>query len=203
MKNKSKKKMKYILLMWAMTAMPLKAELPLGKFDNMSFFPETGDEGGYEITLKKTGSSFAGELVYAAGERQPAEKLQNITCNEKTGSCEFKCKTLSATQNCSLLKVEGGVILFLKADKKAALLAVTGKPIAPAKEDAALGAVGVGYITGDKVRFRGKPSTKGEIFFEFSRLTKVGIIGRTDDYKWTHIVYKGKIGYVANEFITE
>lgn len=58
----------------------------------------------------------------------------------------------------------------------------------------------ISMIIGDKVRFRSSPNTDAKILLEFKKGTIVGGIDFRDP-EWARVIYKGKLGYVAKEYI--
>lgn len=245
------------------TASP--AELPIGTFSDMCFFPETGDVGGSELTVTKEGGRTAVYFEEAAGERLGKKLVTDLKPKDSNGTYSFTMKGFDGViRTFDLFFFPGGAVMsgrtapdlssYLllntnapaslglkdsvsfakgalreKADGKSKVIASMSSPVivklvkkVTADVDGVESVIGYeiicggrqgfvhpeGYlpahaaaITGDKVRFREKPSTDAKILREFSRGTIVGRV-MMYDVKWTLVIYDGAVGYVANDFIT-
>ncbi len=95
-------------------------------YSNVSMNGETGDCGGFELWLTKSGKSFTGEFVGHEGDcgAENKKKIEDVKYDPKTGALSFRAVYLTDDFYCTFKgtvkkdRVSGTVRLFQKASKE-------------------------------------------------------------------------------------
>lgn len=167
---------------------PLLAEFPAGLYENLSFFPETGDVGGYSLEIKKSGNSWTGAMALAEGELGPREKMKNLSCDTSAGRCDFTWTNYDSTQEYTLQKIPGGAVLSVKGQKSSHLLFENGNAIKLGQDDEYYFATGEAYE---------KPDKSSKALFTLPPFTKVNN-PTFDPGEMVQVEYNNKLVYVES-----
>lgn len=181
------KKILALIIAAAVFPIAANAEIPSGVFSDMTFFPETGDEGGIEITISKNNGKINAVYEEAQGERMGKIQLKDFTVNEKTGVGTFSIKRFDKVTICTLTFVKGGAVLSMKGEMSY-LLPASGATFTLPPEDT------FDYVKGV---IREKPAKDSKVLFDLSSPGKAVIApDRNDpDEEMCEIVYNGKKGF--------
>jgi hypothetical protein len=94
-------------------------------YSNVRVSGETGDCGGFELWLTKSGQSFNGEFAGHEGDcGADKKKIEDVKYDPKTGALSFKATYLSDDFYCTFKgtmkkdRVSGTVRLFQKASRE-------------------------------------------------------------------------------------
>jgi len=94
-------------------------------YSNVRVSGETGDCGGFELWLTKSGQSFSGEFAGHEGDcGADKKKLEDVKYDAKTGALSFKAPYLSDDFYCTFKgtvkkdRVSGTIRLFQKKSKE-------------------------------------------------------------------------------------
>ncbi len=94
-------------------------------YSNVRISEETGDCGGFELWLTKSGQTFTGEFAGHEGDcGADKKKIEDVKYDPKTGALSFKAVYLSDDFYCTFKgtvkkdRISGTIRLFQKATKE-------------------------------------------------------------------------------------
>ncbi len=112
---------RFVVIPLLFSAGILLAGEEVGHYSNMRVSADTGDCGGFQLWLKKSGQTLGGELAAFEGDCGPVKKkLEDVKYDAKTGALSFRAVYMSDDFYCTFKgtlkrdRVAGTISVFQK-----------------------------------------------------------------------------------------